>query len=413
LSEPILHVVRNALDHGFEDPKARAKAKKPAAGRLSVRAYRRGGEVCVDISDDGRGMIPKELRDAAVRKRMLTAEEAAALDDTSSLDLIFLPGFSTSTLITDTSGRGVGMDAVRTAIQRLGGSVETRTEPGKGTTFTFVLPLTVTLARVLLISVGERTFALPTGSIERIVRASRDRVQVAGGREQLVLDGEPIPLHRLSKLLLGADAALDPPGGPAILFRVAGQRAAFAATRLLDEREVVLKPLGEILTADLIAGATILPDGNVALVLDPAALVRTARTGLRLTGRQAIAEEKRKRILVVDDSTTTRELERSILAASGYDVETANDGGEGWAKLQAGGYDLLVTDVEMPGLTGFELTRKVRSDPRLSALPVVIITTLDRDSERRQGLAAGAQAYLVKNSFDQTSLLQTIERLLP
>lgn len=410
LSEPLLHIVRNALDHGLETPDVRRRAGKPPVGTLGIRAYRQGSQVRVEIADDGRGLSARALRETAVRKKLLTHAEAEALDDASALDLIYTPGFSTSLLITSTSGRGVGMDIVRTTIQQLGGSIELESEPGKGTRFTLALPLTVTLSRVLMIEVAERPYAVPSAVIERIVRLRHENLSTTGGREQLVVAGEPISLVRLGRLLAPESGA--PPEELAFVFTSAGRRAAFAIGKVLEEREIVLKPLGDVLArGDLASAATLLPDGGVALILDPASCLRVSR-GVK---RTAVKVEERavRSVLVVDDSTTTRELERSILVASGYEVETAKDGAEGWRKIEDGSFDVIVTDVEMPVMNGFELTKRIKGDARTAHLPVIIITTLDRDEEKRKGLEAGAQAYLVKNAFDQTELIETIERLLP
>lgn len=409
LSEPLLHLVRNAVDHGLETPAEREAAGKPRAGRLSVTASRRGAQVLLEVADDGRGLDPAKLRETAVKKRLLSEEAATALDDAAALELIYTPGFSTSALITSTSGRGVGMDAVVAALQRIGGSVELSTELGKGTRFLLALPLTVTIAHALLVEVGERVFALPSAGIERIVKLGKDAVQVASGREQLLLDGRPVPLLSVGQLLSTGGER----GSLAVVVRAAGGRTGLVVSRIADEREIVLKPLGDVLTrGELASAATLLPDGSLVLVLDAAALVRAGR-GTRRRAAEESAPRSARRILVADDSTPTRELERSILLASGFDVETAVDGADAWRKLQAGAFDLLITDVEMPEMTGFELTEAVRRDARFANLPVVIITSLDRESERRRGLTAGAQAYLVKNAFDQTALLETLERLLP
>ncbi len=415
LSEPLLHIVRNAVDHGLETPEEREAVGKPRTGRFTVTAVRQGGRVFVDLEDDGRGLDAQKLRETAVRKKLLSHDEAAALDDQAALELIYLPGFSTSALITTTSGRGVGMDAVVASLQKLGGSVELTTEKGKGTRFRLALPLTVTISHALLVEVGDRVYALPSAGVERIVKLSRQNVTISAGREQVLLEREPVSILRVGRLLsrnaLAAESgALE---GPALVVKTAGGRFALAVSRVVDEKDVVLKPLGEILArGELASAATLLPDGSLVLVLDPLALVRAGRGTRRRREESSVARGPRK-VLVADDSTTTRELERSILVASGFDVETAVDGEDAWSKLQLGDFDLLITDVEMPGMNGFELTEKVRRDPRFAGLPVVIITSLDKDSERRRGLSAGAQAYLVKNSFDQTALLETLERLLP
>ncbi|MBI5566476.1 MAG: hybrid sensor histidine kinase/response regulator [Chloroflexi bacterium] len=412
LSEPVMHVIRNAVDHGVEAPTARTGAGKPAVGQIKVRAYRQGERVRLEISDDGRGLSPGKLREAAVRKNLITAAEAAALDDTAALELIYLPGFSTASFITSTSGRGVGMEVVKASIARLGGSVELWTQPGVGTRFTFVLPLTVTLAHALLVKVSDRTYAIPAGAIERIIRLSPAEIQSSAGREHLLFEDHIIPLFRLSRLL--GDSTIEPADCPALVMTAADQHTALAVDAVIDEREVVLKPLGQLLgRAEMAAGATLLPDGKVVFVLDPFACVRAARGVVRHAPARVESAAPSRRLLVVDDAATTRELERNILLASGYAVDTAVDGADGWRKLQTGSYALVITDVEMPNMTGFELTEAIRADARFAAVPVIIVTSLEQEREKRRGLAAGAQAYLIKSVFDQSTLLETIERLLP
>jgi two-component system chemotaxis sensor kinase CheA len=412
LNEPLLHIIRNAVDHGIESPAARVQAGKSPVGKISVQAFRQSSRVKIEVADDGRGMSPQALREAAVRKNLISAEAAAALDDAAALELVYLPGFSTSAFITSTSGRGVGMEVVKTAIAKLGGSIEVWTQAGSGTRFSLILPLTLTLARVLLVTINDSLYAVPAAAIERIVRLTPESIQSAAGREQLVFEGKAIPLLRLSRLLAGTT---ETPDRTALIVSIAGQRVSFAVGSLVDEREAVLKPLGALLSrAEIASGATLLPDGNVAIVLDPAACLRAARGGPRRTAARPVPVARpRRRILIVEDTHTTRELERSILVASGYEVDTAVDGADGWRKVQANAYDLIVTDVEMPHMNGFELAEAIRAEPRFAGVPIVIVTGLEQESEKRRGLKAGAQAYLVKSAFDQTALVETVGRLLP
>jgi two-component system chemotaxis sensor kinase CheA len=413
LQEPLLHLIRNAVDHGIETPAARAQTHKSPTGRVSVRASRHGGHVRIEVGDDGRGMSPQRLRDAAVRKKLITVAEAAALGDGAALDLIYRPGFSSSTLVTTTSGRGVGMEIVKTSVNKLGGSVEIWTEPNQGTRFTLTMPIALTLTRALLVEANGQTYALPIGAVERIQCLSPCAIQSSVGREHLIVDGESIPLVRLGSLLgHSTDEAND---WPALIVSVSGQRAALAVERVLDEREVVLKPLAELLCrSTLVSAATLLADGTVVLVLDPAACVRGQHgRPQRATSASAPEASRQRRILVVEDTYTVRELERSMLVASGYEVETAVDGAQGLHKAETGSFDLVVTDIEMPRMNGFELTEALRADERLAALPVIIVTSVENEEEKRRGLTVGAQAYLVKSAFDQGELLETIERLAP
>ncbi|MHC5035248.1 MAG: chemotaxis protein CheA, partial [Planctomycetota bacterium] len=319
LNEPLLHLIRNAVDHGLETPAARVAAGKPALGTITVRAYRQGGHVRVEVADDGHGMSPERLREVAIQKKLITAADAAALDDRAARELIYLPGFSSNTLITSTSGRGVGMEVVKSSVNKLGGSVEFWTDPGRGTRFTLILPITLTLTRALLVRTKDQTYALPIGTIERILRLSPQTVGSSAGREHFILDGEPIPILRLGSLLDGSHGEQD--DCPVLVVSVSGKRTALTVWRVLDEREVVLKPLGDLLgRSTLAAGVTLLADGMVVPVLDPGACVRAAERGTQRATAAAKPEARQPhRILVVEDAPTTRELERSILIASGYE----------------------------------------------------------------------------------------------
>jgi two-component system chemotaxis sensor kinase CheA len=415
LNDPLLHMIRNAVDHGIEPPDEREAAGKPRQGTIEVSAQAFGAYAHMIIRDDGRGMDPQHLREAAVRKNILSYDASTVLTDQEALELIFMPGFSTAQMITDISGRGVGMDVVRTNLHELGGQVQVESRPGVGTTFTLVLPLTLVTTRVLLVEIGEHLFALPASGCRGSAWAYPDEVRSIEGRAMLTYEGHLAPLLRLADLLDVAGAQPFPSSHrtPTVIIGAAQRPLALLVDRLVDEREVVIKPLGPLLERQRrFSGAIQLGDSRLVLLLNPAILTQTAR-GMALSRPSARRDAVRhSRLLVADDSFTTRELIRSILQSAGYDVTTAVDGLDALDKLRAATYDLVVSDIEMPRVDGFQLTSQIRQDLGLIDLPVVIITSLASEAHRRRGLEAGAQAYIVKSQFDQGNLLDAVRQLL-
>jgi two-component system chemotaxis sensor kinase CheA len=416
LSDPLLHLIRNAVDHGIEPPDQREQAGKSRRGGIHVAAQSNGPFVHVSIRDDGRGMDPKQLRAAAARRGLFSAEAVALLTDQEAIELIFTPGFSTAQLITDISGRGVGLDVVRTNILELGGQVQLDSRLGVGTSITLVLPLTLVTTRVLLVEVGEHVFALPAAGCQGSVWAYADQVKTMEGRAMLSYEGRLASLLRLADLLDVGGAQPFPSHRrmAAVVVGTAQRPLALLVDRLLDEREVVVKPLGPLLEKQRrFSGAIQLGDGRLILLLNPVALAQTAR-GLALATTLVKPDKARRnsRLLVADDSFTTRELIRTILQSAGYDVTTAVDGLDALDKLRSAAYDLVVSDVEMPRVDGFQLTRHIRNDLGLVTLPVIIVTSLASESHRRRGLEVGAQAYIVKSQFNQSNLLETVQQLL-
>jgi two-component system chemotaxis sensor kinase CheA len=416
LNDPLVHLIRNAIDHGIEPPAERESIGKPRQGAIRVSAQSLGPYVHVAIRDDGRGMDPKLLCAAAVRKGLFSDEAVALLTDQEALELIFTPGFSTAQIITDISGRGVGMDVVRTNIVELGGQVQVESQIGVGTTITLTLPLTLVTTRVLLAEVGEHTFALPASGCQGSAWAYADQIKTIEGRAMLPYDGRLATLLRLADLLDVGGAQPFPAlrRAPAIVIGAGQRPLAVLVDRLLDEREVVVKPLGPLLEAQRrFSGAIQLGDGRLILLLNPIALAQVAR-GLALTTTVVRHNEvhRHSRLLVVDDSFTTRELIRTILQSAGYDVTAAVDGFDALDKLRAAPYDLVVSDIEMPRVDGFQLTSHIRNDLGLADLPVIIVTSLASDAHRRRGLEVGAQAYIVKSQFNQSNLLETVHQLL-
>ncbi|HZV75870.1 MAG TPA: response regulator [Conexibacter sp.] len=397
LSDMLVHLLRNAIAHGIEPPHERLEAGKPARGRVELRAEQRGGRVAIEIGDDGRGVSAELLREAG--------------EHDSLVGLLAQPGFSTAERVDGVAGRGVGLDAVKTHVEALGGALEARSEPGRGTTITLVLPLTLAVLHVLLVERLGQVFGVPVSRVEEVVIA--EQTTSLAGRPSIVVRGEPIPLGDLAVALGGAGAL--PPTPPALVLGHGGTTVALACDRLLGEEEVIVKSLGPILGGRRgYLGGAILGDGRIALVVDPAFAVAGAfvRRSAPAEAAPAAVPDARK-VLVVDDQFTVRELQRSILEAAGYRVATAGDGAVALQQLAADAdIQLVVTDLEMPVMGGLELLRRVRDEPALASLPVVVVTSLASEDDRRRGLEAGADAYVTKDRFDQRALLDTVEQLI-
>jgi two-component system chemotaxis sensor kinase CheA len=395
ISDAITHLLRNAIAHGIEPPDERERAGKPPVGRIVLSAEQRGSMVAIALSDDGRGVARELLSEAG---------DAQALSD-----VLARAGVSTAGEVSDVAGRGVGLDAVKAHVESVRGGVEVHSEPGVGTTVTMTIPLTLALLRVLLLDRGGSTFGLPLTSVEEAVTVT-DTVSL-GGRAAIELRGRSIVLSDLVQIVGGAAPPLrDQP--KAVIVSSAGRRVAVACDHIIEEQEVVIKSLGALLErVPGYLGAALLGDGGVALILDPAFV--TGKERRRPTPVAPKAEELASKVLVVDDQFTVRELERSILEAAGYRVDTARDGSEAFAKVVSEpDVGLVVTDVEMPEMDGIELVRSIRAEPDFSSLPIVVVSARGSDEDRRRGVEMGADAYIVKDEFNQQALLETVERLL-
>jgi two-component system, chemotaxis family, sensor kinase CheA len=416
MKDPLIHLVRNCIDHGIETPKQRKASGKPPRAVIRIAISPKSADkVEIVVSDDGAGIDVHKVRAVAVKLGMLSKEDAAQMNEQQASSLTFRSGISTSPIITEVSGRGLGLAIVQEKAERVGGTVSVESEPGVGTTFRLILPLTLARFRGILVRVGESFFVLPTRHVQRVLRVNRDDIKSAENRETIQINGRVASTVRLSNILgiTQPNANSDPRSKiPVLVLFWAGEQIGFQVDEILDEQEVLVKSLGKQLPrVRNITGATVLRTGKVVPILDVADLMRSAVSMTPVTALHE-AEQKPKSILVAEDSITARTLLKNILELAGYKVKTAIDGAEALSVLAGESFDLVVSDVEMPRMSGFDLTVKIRSDKRLSQLPVVLVTALDSGPDRERGVDVGANAYLVKSSFDQGNLLEVVRRLI-
>ncbi len=415
LREPLMHLVRNALDHGVEDRQARIEAGKSPRAHLSLHARREGERLLLKVEDDGRGLDPVKLREVAVRKGLVDPAQVGALSDEAALDLIFLAGFSSKEEVTDVSGRGVGLDVVRVRMVALGGEATVTSTPGHGATFELRVPVSLTVAPLLFVEVGDERLCLQASNVDHALVVEEGQRREVAGRPALFVDSEVVPFASISSILGTAPERPATTGELVLLLKGRGQSAAIAVDRVLEERVQAVFPLKGMLSRFAhLSGATPLADGSLALVLSSAHLVSTAHgrtTRLGNTLRKAEVTRRRK-ILVVDDSPLTRELLSSLLEAVGYEVVNAHDGAEAIERLGREAVDMVVTDLEMPKVDGLELTRRLKSHPTLHTLPVVIVTTRGSEADRRKGMDAGADGYITKGDLVRQDLVDVVSRLL-
>jgi two-component system sensor histidine kinase and response regulator WspE len=418
LEAPLTHLLRNAVDHGIEMPEQRVLAGKPAEGLIRLRASHQAGLLVLELADDGAGVDLERVRRTIVERGLSPEQTAASLSEEELLTFLFLPGFSLRDKVTEVSGRGVGLDAVQHMVRQLRGAVVLEQTAGAGSRFHLEVPLTLSVVRSLVVEVGGEAYAFPLAHIERMCDlAPQDIVQVEG-RQHFWHEGRHVGLVAATQLL---NRPVTPNNGQVLKVVVIREREVIygvAVERFVGERTLVVLPLDERLgkVQDISAGA-LLDDGSVVLIVDVEDLLRSVDklldTGrLERIARQNEAQAPRKRILVVDDSLTVRELERKLLLNRGYDVAVAVDGMDGWNALRSEDFDLLITDIDMPRMDGIELVSLLRRDNRLQSLPVMVVSYKDREEDRRRGLDAGADYYLAKASFHDDALLDAVVELI-
>ena len=416
IAEPLVHMIRNALDHGLEAPAERIESGKPAAGQLLLSAEQQGNRILVSVRDDGRGISGDALREAAARYGLASAAEMESWTPQQLLEIIFQPGFSTRSSTTDISGRGVGMDIVKSVVVRLGGTVRIQSEPGRGTTVVLDLPLSLALLRVVLVEAGDELFALPTAAVRRILRIGPNELARHQQATVAEIGGESIPLMALGALLQLPPAAIVESHRTVLVTEAGDGRFGLIVDAVHEEQELVFKELrGPLRSQRTFAGAALLGNGDIVPILEVQALFELAAQSPAAPAVPAIgtrAAVRRCKVLLADDSLVAGELQKNILLAAGYETDLAHDGAEALELLNQKEWDLLITDVDMPHLNGFELTARVRADERLRDIPVIIVTGRDSIDDRRRGFEVGADAYVLKREFDQIQLLDTVKQLI-
>ncbi|ATB48429.1 hybrid sensor histidine kinase/response regulator [Corallococcus macrosporus] len=408
--DALVHLLRNSVDHGVESPDTRQQLGKPLNGRIRIRVRVDGDMLHIEVEDDGRGIDPERLRQAAVAKRLITAVQAAALSEREAIELMFRPGFSTRDQVSELSGRGVGMDVVKRKVETLGGSVGVSSRIGRGSTITLRLPQSLALMKVLLVRLGDDVYGMPAADVEAVMRVKPDDRLEIFGTLAVRHRGKPTALVALGPLLgLNGGNRFDKP--PAVVVRHGEDHAALVVDGFVDEREVAVKPCGgEFLKgAPFIAGTAALEDGRIAVLLHVPDIMAEVRRMARPVTQAPAA--KRLRVLLVDDSPIARATEGALVKALGHSVEEAQDGEEAYVKVQNNTYDLILTDVQMPKLDGFSLARRLKSTPAVARIPVIILSSLASPEDKRRGLDAGADAYLVKGELGVEVLAQAIDRL--
>ncbi|HHT9107592.1 MAG TPA: hybrid sensor histidine kinase/response regulator [Candidatus Wunengus sp. YC64] len=418
LKDPVVHLLRNAIDHGIEEPSLRTSLGKKKEGTIVLSAKQEGGDVLIIVEDDGKGIDKEQVKETAIQKGLLSKEEATNASDEEIYEIIMKPGFSTSKIITDTSGRGVGMDVVKTMVDRLNGSLILESTKGHGSRFILKVPATIALMNVLILRVGNMTLAVPSAGVNCAVHIIGKDISTLEGKASAFVEGQTIPLIHMSDIfMLAKEERSRDERVPIIISRSERGKIGFIVSEFLYEKEVVFQEFkGYLKRPRYFSGVATLGTGEIVLILNIQELVK-ARD---LSGVSPITEVskgvkpqvKRNTILVAEDSMITAELEKNILVNAGYEVDVAIDGIDAMDKLHGKKYDLLVTDIDMPRMDGFELTAKVRADKRLKDLPVIVVTVREKVEDKRKGIEVGADAYILKKEFDQNNLLNTIKRLI-
>ena len=424
IKDPMIHLVRNCIDHGLETMDARVNAGKTPWGNLEIAIRQEPGrDIELQIHDDGVGIARDKVIQSSVKLGIVTAEAAMRMTDKEVFALIFRSGVSTSPFITDISGRGLGMAIVAEKVIKLGGSIEMDSTPGQGTTFIINLPVTLSAFRGILVRVNQQLFIIPTKAVEKAIRVFTQDIKTVESKSSITHNLESIALVSLSDVLgLPLQKAKKNDGSPmpVLILALARKKIAFIFDEVLGEHEGMVKNMGpQLVHIRNIAGATILGNGRVIPILNVQELMETAAqvvvqpaVSIETPDMEDAIPGKPKYILVAEDSITLRALLRNIIESAGYRVKTAVDGMEAFQFLKNEAFDLLVSDVEMPRMSGFDLTAKIRSDKRLSETPVILVTALDSADDRQRGMEAGANAYIVKGSFEQSNLIETIRRLI-
>ncbi len=416
---PFVHLIRNSVDHGIEETETRLERHKPARGHILLNAYRAGNQVILEVSDDGGGINLEKVKQRALHKGLITEAVAQQMADEQITQLLFAPGFSTRDVVTETSGRGVGLDVVREQIAQLNGTITISTELGKGTRFAMKLPLTLSVTEALLIICGDDVFAIPIETVIETTRINLEEIEHVESNEVINLRGEIVPLIRIHQMFsLPKKGIVEKRFFPVVIVQLAEKKLGLLVDEIMGHQAIVIRPLGDPLTnIPNIAGGTVLGDGRVVLILDIPSIIRnTSQSNTLIPTLTDISTTSRdyssKRILLAEDTPSTAMLEKSVLEAAGFFVTHAKDGEEALGMAAREQFDLVISDVLMPRMNGFELTSQLKGMKNYRAVPIIIVTTRCKDADRKRGLQAGADAYILKKDFTSDSFLETIDRLV-
>ncbi len=419
IEAPLSHLLRNALDHGVESPEQRFEAGKSGQATIRLKAVHSSGMLSIHVEDDGRGIDVEKLRSSIIRKNLVDENMAAELSEAELLEFLFLPGFSTRESVTEISGRGVGLDVVHSTVQRMRGLARVTTSAGKGTHFHLQLPLTLSVVRALLIEISGEPYAIPLARIDRTLKLDANQVESLEGRQYFTLGNQHLGIVFASQILGHATHVDTGDYLPIVILGERTNRSGLVVDRFIGERDLVVHPLDKRLgKIQDISAASILENGDPCLIVDVDDMLRSLDLLIsggrlnRVRDTQTEYIDAGKRILVVDDSITVREVERNMLAARGYHVDVAVDGMDGWNAVRMNDYDLVISDVDMPRMNGFEFVRQIKEDARLASIPVMIVSYKDREEDRQRGLDAGADYYLTKGSFHDETLIQAVADLI-
>ncbi|EGK90176.1 hybrid sensor histidine kinase/response regulator [Microcoleus vaginatus PCC 9802] len=444
MKDPLMHMIRNAIDHGIETVEERQKIGKPPVATLRIKGYNVASNIIIEVADDGRGLNLESIKQTAVKRNICTREQLAEMTDTQVQSLIFSPGFSTKKFVTEVSGRGVGLDVVRTNVEALKGSIQVESLPGKGCTFKLQISTSLATVNVLIVVVEDIPYALPVEFVDTAKQVSQSEIFAIEGKATILSNGQPLSVAHLTDLLElnhrqgwqrnrylrqenGSEIMTKNPQEflnstsskmPCIVLKVGEERLGLLVDALIDEQDVVMKPQSQLLKrVRNVSGATILGTGEVCMVLNPHDLIKSVRqqvSSRRVSGaRSPIETATRKQvILLAEDSIATRTQEKRILEGAGYEVVTAVDGLDAFHKLKTRNFDAVISDVQMPNLDGLALTVKIREQKEYSELPIILVTSLASDEDRKRGADAGANAYIPKGNFNQDVLIETLKRLV-
>jgi len=444
MKDPLMHMIRNAIDHGIETVGERQKLGKPPVATLRIKGYNIARNIIIEVTDDGRGLNLDRIKETAVKRNICTLEELAEMTENQSQSLIFTPGFSTKKFVTEVSGRGVGLDVVRTNVEALKGSIQVESLPGRGCTFRLQISTSLATANVLIVVVKDIAYALPVEFVETAKLVSQSDIFAIEGKETILSNSQPLSVAHLTDLLelnnrewRSKNRELRQENGieiqiknqekslsssyskmPCIVLKVGEERLGLFVDALIDQQDVVIKPQSQLLKrVRNVSGATILGTGEVCMVLNPQDLIKSVRKQVlsrTVSGSRSQIEtaSQKQVILLVEDSIATRTQEKRILEGAGYDVVTAVDGLDAFHKLKTRDFDAVISDVQMPNLDGLALTVKIREQKEYSELPIILVTSLASDEDRKRGADAGANAYITKGTFNQDVLVETLKRLV-